>query len=433
MSTEEKLIDVTKKPERAITIAVFKKGGDREMSYELFNELELLAETAGAEVVETFHQELSRPLGATYIGKGKLAEIKEYIKENKIVLAIFDDELSPVQIRNLEKEIEIKVLDRSGLILDIFAQRAQTSEAITQVELAQMQYLMPRLTRMWTHLSKQYGGGIGTRGPGETQIEVDRRLIRTRIERLKDKLKVIEVQGDQKRRSRGNVPNYALVGYTNAGKSTLMKAITDSDVYIEDKLFATLDTTTRKFSLPSGQDAILSDTVGFIRKIPSHLVASFRSTLAEARESDFIVHVVDISHKYFELHIKTVEDTLQKLKITDKPILQVFNKIDLLDELEMVKVYEDKYPDSIFISASKNINIETLLNKFQELYDRSSNNFKIFLPYEQAGLIQKLFSLTEIVEQNDDETGSYYKLKVQDDSLFHFKNIFDPFIVENEK
>lgn len=433
MSTEEKLIDVTKKPERAVTVAVFKKGGDREMSYELFNELELLAETAGAEVVETFHQELSRPIGATYIGKGKLAEIKEFAKENKIVLAIFDDELSPVQIRNLEKELEIKVLDRSGLILDIFAQRAQTSEAITQVELAQMQYLMPRLTRMWTHLSKQYGGGIGTRGPGETQIEVDRRLIRTRIERLKDKLKVIEVQGDQKRRSRGNVPNFALVGYTNAGKSTLMKAITDSDVYIEDKLFATLDTTTRKFSLPSGQDAILSDTVGFIRKIPSHLVASFRSTLAEARESDFIVHVVDISHKYFELHIKTVEDTLQKLKITDKPILQVFNKIDLLDELEMVKVYEDKYPDSIFISASKNINIETLLNKFQELYDRSSNNFKIFLPYEQAGLIQKLFALTEIVEQKDDETGSYYDLKVQDESLFHFKNIFDQFIVEDEK
>lgn len=432
MSSEEKLIDVTKKPERAVTVAVFKKGGDREMSYELFNELELLAETAGAEVVETFHQELTRPVGATYIGKGKLAEIKEYAKENKIALAIFDDELSPVQIRNLEKELEIKVLDRSGLILDIFVQRAQTSEAKTQVELAQMQYLMPRLTGMWTHLSKQHGG-IGTRGPGETQIEVDRRLIRTRIERLKDKLKVIEVQGDQKRRSRGNVPNFALVGYTNAGKSTLMKAITDSDVYIENKLFATLDTTTRKFSLPSGQDAILSDTVGFIRKLPSHLVASFRSTLAEARESDFIIHVVDISHKYFVEHIKTVESTLEKLKITDKPILQVFNKIDLLDELEMVKVYEDQFPDSIFISASKNMNIEALLNKFQELYDRSSNSFIIFLPYEQAELIQKLYSLTEIVSQNDKDTGSYYNLKVQDENLFHFKNIFEQFIVENEE
>ena len=433
MSIVEKLIDVTKKPERAVTIAVFKKGGDREMSYELFNELELLAETAGAEVVESFHQELNRPIGATYIGKGKLAEIKEYAKENKIVLAIFDDELSPVQIRNLEKELEIKVLDRSGLILDIFAQRAQTSEAKTQVELAQMQYLMPRLTRMWTHLSKQYGGGIGTRGPGETQIEVDRRLIRTRIERLKDKLKVIETQSDQKRRSRGNVPTFALVGYTNAGKSTLMKAITEADVYIENKLFATLDTTTRKFSLPSGQDSILSDTVGFIRKIPSHLVASFRSTLAEAREADFIIHVVDISHKYFAEHIKTVDTTLAKLKITDKPVLQVFNKIDLLDELEMVKVYQDQYPDSIFVSASKNMNIEALLNKFQELYDRSSNNFRIFLPYEQASLIQKLFALTEIVEQNDDDTGSYYNLKIQDENLFHFKNIFEQFIVEDEK
>lgn len=433
MSIEEKLIDVAKKPERAITIAVFKKGGDREMSYELFNELELLAETAGANVVETFHQELSRPLGATYIGKGKLSEVKDFAKENKIALAIFDDELSPVQIRNLEKELEIKVLDRSGLILDIFAQRAQTREAKTQVELAQMQYLMPRLTRMWTHLSKQYGGGIGTRGPGETQIEVDRRLIRTRIERLKDKLKVIETQSDQKRKSRSNVPTFALVGYTNAGKSTLMKAITEAEVYIENKLFATLDTTTRKFSLPSGQEAILSDTVGFIRKIPSHLVASFRSTLAEARESDFIIHVVDISHKYFAEHIKTVDETLAKLKITDKPILQVFNKIDLLDELEMVKVYQDQYPDSIFVSASKNMNIETLLNKFQELYDRNSNNFRIFLPYEKASLIQKLFALTEIVEQKDDETGSFYYLKVQDENLFHFKNIFEHFIVEDEK
>lgn len=432
MSSVEKLTNVTKKPERAVTVAVFKKGGDREMSHELFNELELLAETAGAEVVETFHQELTRPVGATYIGKGKLAEIKEFAIENKISSAIFDDELSPVQIRNLEKELEIKVLDRSGLILDIFAQRAQTSEAKTQVELAQMQYLMPRLTGMWTHLSKQHGG-IGTRGPGETQIEVDRRLIRTRIERLKNKLKVIEVQGDQKRRSRSNVPNFALVGYTNAGKSTLMKAITDSDVYIENKLFATLDTTTRKFSLPSGQDAILSDTVGFIRKIPSHLVASFRSTLAEARESDFIIHVVDISHKYFLEHIKTVESTLEKLKITNKPILQVFNKIDLLDELEMVKVYEDQFPDSIFISASKNMNIETLLNKFQELYDRSSNSFIIFLPYEQAELIQKLYSLTEIVSQNDKDSGSYYNLKVQDENLFHFKNIFEQFIVKNEE
>ena len=432
MPLEDKFVEVKKKPEKAITVAVFKKGGDRDMSHELFNELELLADTAGANVIENFHQELTRPVGATYIGKGKLAEIKEYSIENDVKLVIFDDELSPVQIRNLEKELEIKVLDRSGLILDIFAQRAQTSEAKTQVELAQMQYLMPRLTRMWTHLSKQHGG-IGTRGPGETQIEVDRRLIRTRIERLKEKLKIIDTQSNQKRKSRGNVATFALVGYTNAGKSTLMKAITDSDVYIENKLFATLDTTTRKFNLPSGQDAILSDTVGFIRKLPSHLVASFRSTLAEARESDFIIHVVDISHKYFAEHIKTVDKTLEKLKITDKPILQVFNKIDLLDELEMVQVYEDQYPDSMFVSASKNMNIEALLNKFQELYDRNSKSFQIFLPYEQAVLIQRLYSLSEIVSQIDKDTGSHYKLKVQDENLFHFKNIFEQFIVENEE
>lgn len=431
MPLEDKFIEIKKKPEKAITVAVFQKGADREKAHELFNELELLADTAGANVIETFHQELRRPIGATYIGKGKLAEIKDFIQENDVKLAIFDDELTPVQIRNIEKELEIKILDRSGLILDIFAQRAQTREAKTQVELAQMQYLMPRLTRMWTHLSKQYGG-IGTRGPGETQIEVDRRLIRARIEKLKDKLKLIDTQSDQKRKSRDKVLTFALVGYTNAGKSTLMRAITESEVYIEDKLFATLDTTTRKFNLPNGQDAILSDTVGFIRKLPSHLVASFRSTLAEVRESDFIIHVVDISHKYFDEHIKTVEKTLAKLNIVDKPILQVFNKIDLLDEIEMVKVYEDKYPNSIFVSAHKNMNINALLNKFQDLYDRSSNNFDIFLPYEHAELVQKLYLLTDIISQTDNDYGSYYKLKVQDEKLFHFKNIFEDYIVVYE-
>lgn len=426
---EDKLIEIKKRPEKAVLVSVFRKGADREMSYELFEELKLLADTAGADVVEMFHQELTKPIGATYIGKGKIEEIKEFVVENEVKLAIFDDELSPVQLRNLEKKFDIKVLDRSGLILDIFAKHAQSSEAKTQVELAQMQYLMPRLTRMWTHLSKQFGG-IGTRGPGETQIEVDRRIIRTRIEKLKDKLKVIETQSSQKRKTRSKVATFALVGYTNAGKSTLMKAITNADVYIENKLFATLDTTTRRFELPNGQEAILSDTVGFIRKLPSHLVASFRSTLAEARESDFIVHVVDISHKYFVEHIKTVEKTLKKLNITDKPILQVFNKIDLLDEKEMVNVYEEMYPDSIFVSAFENNNIKNLLDKFQEFYDRTSNQFTLFVTYSDAGIINKLYALAEIVEQIDDDYGSKYIIKVQDENLFHFKNLFEKFIVK---
>lgn len=432
MPLEDKYIEIQKAPEKTIAVAVFEKGGDREMAFELFEELVFLADTAGANVVEKFHQELRTPVVSTYVGKGKLQEIHDYIKENEITLALFDDELSPVQIRNIEKKLEIKVLDRSGLILDIFAQRAQTREAKTQVELAQMQYLMPRLTRMWTHLSKQHGG-IGTRGPGETQIEVDRRLIRTRIDKLKSKLEIIESQSDQQRKSRKKIPTYALVGYTNAGKSTLMKAITDSDVYVENKLFATLDTTTRRFDLPGGQYALLSDTVGFIRKLPSHLVASFRSTLAEAKESDFILHVIDVSHKYFEEHINTVEETLEQLGIKDKPILKVFNKIDLLDEIEMVNVYRDKYPDSIFVSAYKNMNIERLLDKLQSMYDRSSNEFTIFLPYEKSNLIQDLFALTEIEKQTDEDTGSYYNLKVQDENLFHFQNKFEDFLVnENE-
>jgi len=432
MPLEDKYIDVQKAPEKAIAVAVFEKGGDREMAFELFEELVLLAETAGANVVDKFHQELRNPVVSTYVGKGKLQEIHDYVIENEIKIALFDDELSPVQIRNIEKKLEIKVLDRSGLILDIFAQRAQTREAKTQVELAQMQYLMPRLTRMWTHLSKQHGG-IGTRGPGETQIEVDRRLIRTRIDKLKSKLDVIEAQSDQQRKSRTKIATYALVGYTNAGKSTLMKAITDSDVYVENKLFATLDTTTRRFDLPGGQGALLSDTVGFIRKLPSHLVASFRSTLAEAKESDFILHVIDVSHKYFEEHMNTVEKTLEQLGITDKPVLKVFNKIDLLDEIEMVNVYRDKYPDSIFVSAYKNMNIERLLDKFQEMYDRTSNEFTIFLPYDKANLLQDLFALTEIDEQTDEDTGSYYEIKVQDENLFHFQNKFEAYIVnENE-
>lgn len=429
---EDKLIEIQKKPERAITVSVFKKGSDREMSFELFEELSLLADTAGAEVVDTFYQELSTPISATYIGKGKIEEIKDYIDNNGISLAIFDDELSPMQIRNLENKLNIKILDRSGLILDIFAKHAQSNEAKTQVELAQMQYLMPRLTRMWTHLSKQFGG-IGTRGPGETQIEVDRRIIRTRIEKLKDRLRTIETQNKQKRKTRGKVPSFALVGYTNAGKSTLMKAVTNSDVYIENKLFATLDTTTRRFELPSGQEAIFSDTVGFIRKLPSDLVASFRSTLAEAGESDFIVHVVDISHKYFTEHIKTVEKTLDKLKITDKPIIQVFNKIDLLDEIEMVKVYEDMYSNSVFVSAYTGENIDLLLNKLQDIYDQTSNLFSIYLPYSASGSINKLYSLSDIIEQIDDDNGSRYTVKVQDDNIFHFNNLFEDYIINNGK
>ena len=301
------LIVTGKKIENAVAISVNKKGGDRELAMEHLDELEFLAETAGAKVIEKVYQELPRKNKATVIGKGKVQEVLELIQDENIELVIFDDDLSPAQVKNLEKAWNVKVLDRSGIILDIFCERAQTVEAKTQVELAQLQYLMPRLTRMWTHLSKQYGG-IGSKGPGETQIETDRRIIRTKIEKLKSKLEVIDKQNAQKRKNRTSTPRFALVGYTNAGKSTLMKAITNSEVYIQDELFATLDTTVRGFELPNGQEAILSDTVGFIRKLPTHLVASFRSTLAETSESDIILHVVDVSHYNYKDQIQVVDE-----------------------------------------------------------------------------------------------------------------------------
>ena len=273
------------------------------------DELEFLALTAGAHVVKRFTQKLTQPDSKTFIGSGKAQEIRDYVKENEIGTVIFDDELSPSQLKNLEKEIEVKILDRTNLILDIFAQRAQTSYARTQVELAQYQYLLPRLTKMWSHLDKQKGG-IGMRGPGETEIETDRRIIRDRIALLKEKLKIIDKQMATQRQNRGKVVRVALVGYTNVGKSTLMNAVSKSEVFAEDKLFATLDTTVRKVVI-GNLPFLLTDTVGFIRKLPTQLVESFKSTLDEVREADLLIHVVDVSHESFEDHINSVNQILQ--------------------------------------------------------------------------------------------------------------------------
>ena len=321
------MYDTTIQKEKAIAIAFGKKGTDRELAFEHLNELESLADTAGAEIIEKVYQELAAPNPATIVGKGKIEEIKFLIETKEITLVIFDDDLSPSQLRNLENELEVKIIDRSGLIIDIFAKHAKSLEAQTQVELAQSQYLLPKLSKMWTHLSKQYGG-IGTKGPGETQIETDRRALRMKIQRLKDKLKEISVQKEQQKKGRASLPRFSLIGYTNAGKSSLMNTISDASVFVEDKLFATLDTTVRAFNFPNGQKGLLSDTVGFIRKLPTHLIASFRSTLAEAADADILIHVVDVSHKYFREHIKVVDDTLEFLKLSEKPTLLVFNKID---------------------------------------------------------------------------------------------------------
>ncbi|MEZ5072943.1 MAG: GTPase HflX [Bacteroidales bacterium] len=363
-------------PETAVLVGVIRQGMPDELAKEYLDELAFLAETAGAETRKVFTQKMDVPHPKTFIGGGKLAEVKDYVKQEEIDLVIFDDELSPSQLRNIEREMQCRILDRTNLILDIFAGRAQTAHAKTQVELAQYQYLLPRLTRMWTHLERQRGG-IGLRGPGETEIETDRRIIRDKITRLKEQLGKIDKQMAVQRKNRGKMVRVALVGYTNAGKSTLMNLLSKSAVFAEDKLFATLDTTVRKVVIEN-LPFLLSDTVGFIRKLPTHLVESFKSTLDEVREADVLVHVVDVSHPNFEDQIDVVERTLQELGGKDIPVLLVFNKIDAFryikkdeDDLtpsgkenrslnDLKKEWGKKQPDAQFISAREKTNIDHL-------------------------------------------------------------------------
>jgi len=317
--------------ERAILIALSTGDYTKDQVEEHLDELEMLTTTAGADIVFKIMQDRYRPDPAYFIGKGKAEEVAQLIELNNIQLVIFDDDLNPTQVRNLEKLFERKILDRSGLILDIFASHAKTREAKTQVELAQLQYMLPRLTRAWTHLSKQYGG-IGTKGPGETQIETDRRIIRTRISKLKENLKKIESQQITKSSGRKEFVTACLVGYTNAGKSTLLNRLTNAGVLAEDKLFATLDSTTRSCDLDKKKVILLSDTVGFIRKLPHTLVASFKSTLNVVRDADIILHVIDVSHDFFEEHIHVVETTLEELDSHKKMQIKIFNKVDLLND-----------------------------------------------------------------------------------------------------
>ena len=321
----------TKKIEKTVIVGIVTQKQDEEKLKEYLDELEFLTFTAGGEVVKRFSQKMERPNPKTFVGTGKIEEINQYVIENNISTVIFDDELSPSQQKNISKIIDCKILDRTHLILDIFAQRAETSYARTQVELAQCQYLLPRLSGMWTHLERQKGG-IGMRGPGETEIETDRRIVRDRIALLKEKIKTIDKQMGVQRGNRGAMVRVALVGYTNVGKSTLMNAVGKSDVFVENKLFATLDTTVRKVVIKN-LPFLLSDTVGFIRKLPTQLVDSFKSTLDEVREADLLLHVVDISHPEFEDHIESVNQTLADIKSNDKPTIMVFNKIDAYKHL----------------------------------------------------------------------------------------------------
>jgi GTP-binding protein HflX len=378
---EKEVIDF----EKSIIVGIITQNQSEDKLNEYLDELEFLTFTAGGTVVKRFSQKMDKPNPKTFVGTGKLEEIKYFIKDNDIKTVIFDDELTPSQSKNITKELDCKVLDRTNLILDIFAQRAETSYARTQVELAQCQYLLPRLTGMWTHLERQKGG-IGMRGPGETEIETDRRIVRDRISLLKDKIKVIDKQMATQRSNRGAMVRVALVGYTNVGKSTLMNAVGKSDVFVENKLFATLDTTVRK-TVIKNLPFLLSDTVGFIRKLPTQLVESFKSTLDEVREADLLLHVVDISHPDFEDHIASVNQILQDIKSADKPTIMVFNKIDAFqsvyfDENDlsvekstkhytledwkqtwMSKLGESK---TLFISATEKANFEEFREKVYE-------------------------------------------------------------------
>lgn len=363
--------------ERAVFVGVIKQGDDERQVNEYLDELEFLAETAGATGIKRFVQKVDRPDSRTYIRSGKLLEIKEFISENEIDAVIFDDELSPTQLRNIERELNIRILDRTNLILDIFAQRAKTAYAKTQVELAQYQYLLPRLTRMWTHLERQKGG-IGMRGPGESQIETDRRIIQDKISKLKEQLKKVDRQMASQRGNRGSLVRISLVGYTNVGKSTLMNLLAKSDVFAENKLFATLDTTVRKVVIEN-VPFLLSDTVGFIRKLPTQLVEAFKSTLDEVREADILMHVVDISHPNFEEHIKVVEETLKDIKAIEKPIFVIFNKID---------AYRYEEYDEFSLEPKKQENYS--LEEFKNSWIAKENTPCIFISAKNKTGIDKL-------------------------------------------
>ncbi|WP_276966566.1 GTPase HflX [Bacteroides graminisolvens] len=347
--------------ETAVLVALITQSQDERKTNEYLDELAFLAETAGADVVKKFTQRLDMANSVTYVGKGKLQEIKDYVTENEVGMVIFDDELSAKQIRNIEGELQVKILDRTSLILDIFAMRAQTAHAKTQVELAQYKYMLPRLTRLWTHLERQgggsgggKGGSVGLRGPGETQLEMDRRIILGRMSLLKGQLADIDKQKATQRKNRGSMIRVALVGYTNVGKSTLMNLLSKSDVFAENKLFATLDTTVRKVIIEN-LPFLLSDTVGFIRKLPTDLVESFKSTLDEVREADLLLHVVDISHPGFEEQIEIVNKTLADIGGAGKPCILIFNKIDAY-------TYVEKAPDDLTPRTKDNLTLEELMN-----------------------------------------------------------------------
>ncbi len=391
---EKKTEDV----ETAIIVGVVTPQESRWEVRDHLDELEHLARTAGADVTDRVTQSLNSPDPATFVGSGKVQEIKRLVKKRASDLVIFDDELSPVQVKNVEEQIDCKLLDRTGLILDIFASRAQTRAAKTQVELAQLDYLRSRLTRRWTHLSRQEGG-IGTKGPGEKQIETDRRLIDKRMAKLREKLDKIDRQRTTQRKGRDAYTTVSLVGYTNAGKSTLLNALAGEDLLAEDRLFATLDATTRTVELDSNKEVLMSDTVGFIRKLPHRLIESFKSTLDEVREADALIHVVDVTHRNYEEQMQVVSETLGDLDARDKPTLVVFNKIDALEDRTLLRRLRRNHPDAVFTSALRGIGLKKLREELLALIEQDYVERVAYIPVSEPEAISRVHRLTDVIAE----------------------------------
>jgi GTPase len=395
------LLEDIRKPsltkEKAILVGIYGADTPRWLAEEHLEELELLADTAGADSVDKILQNRPHPDPTTYIGTGKLKQLKHLTSEKGADVLIFDDDLSPTQIRNIEKTVDGKVLDRSGLILDIFASRAKTAAAKTQVELAQLQYLLPRLTRFWTHLSRQKGG-IGTKGPGETQIETDRRLIGKRISTLKEKLEKLDRQRTTQRKNRRGIIQVALVGYTNAGKSTLMNSLTDTNVLAEDRLFATLDSTVRRLEMDD-HEVLLSDTVGFIRKLPHNLIESFKSTLDEVRDADILLHVIDASSKLLEDYIEVVNNTLEELGIENKKMVLVLNKVDRLAPEKLLELKKE-YPKAEFVSAVRGIGLGKLKQRVKKLIEEDYVTFAYDVPLSHYKAVSYLHEVAVIEREH---------------------------------
>ncbi len=410
--------------ERAILVGLALNRIARWQAEEHLDELALLADTAGAVVIDKIIQEKDKIDPAYFIGRGKAEMISNVAQDSNADLLIFDDDLSPAQVRNLEKLSGKKILDRSGLILDIFARRAKTKEARTQVELAQLQYLLPRLTRQWTHLSRQVGG-IGTRGPGETQLEVDRRMIRARIALLTKELLKIKHQREVRRQGRELILKIALVGYTNAGKSTLLNGLTQSEVFVEDRLFATLDPTVRRLKLSSHSHVLLIDTVGFIRKLPHHLVASFMSTLEEARVADILLHVVDVSHPHFEEQMAVVKDVLNQLEIAAKPTMYVFNKIDRLENSGLIERLRNEFQPSVFVSAINGEFLSGLKNEIDLLISSAVVEMDLNVEIARPEVISRLYDVAEVLQVDYGEESVQIKLRTTRDRSHKIKRLLE--------